>query len=149
MNVSNETAKTDEYMTCPNCSHMQMQLDPTAIFKLDGLAWFAVTGNTLLIWRGMTYFALKILDYLLFPVNADNPAGYFFSLVGFVLSFYFSYSLTTALSRIQERRNGISIWHLRCGNCHVKYRIVRPYGVSVPWEFPDEESQETDVTDEA
>lgn len=142
MDEINEVTRNDGEMICPNCGQIHMQLDPAPVFKLDGLEWFAVVGNTLLIWRSMTQLVVKLLDYLLLQVNADNPIGYFFAFVGFALSFCFSYSVTVELSRRQARKNGISVWYLRCANCYVKYRVVRPYGIQIPWEYPDEPDSE-------
>jgi hypothetical protein len=70
-----------------------------------------------------------------------------FSFVGFALSFCFSYSVAVELGRRQARKNGISVWHLRCEHCHVKYRIVRPYGAPIPWEYPEDHDQEIDNED--
>ena len=147
MDEIHKLTRNDEEMVCPNCGHANMQLDPAPIFKLDGLEWFAATGNTLFIWRGMTQLVIKLLDYLLLYVTTDNPIGYFFSFVGFALSFCFSYSVAVELGRRQARKNGISVWHLRCEHCHVKYRIVRPYGAPIPWEYPEDHDQEIDNED--
>ncbi len=147
MDEIHEFTRNDAEMVCPNCGHANIQLDPAPIFKLDGLEWFAVAGNTLLVWRGMTQLVIKLPDYLLLHVTTNNPVGYFFSFVGFALSFCLSYSVAVELGRRQARKNGITVWHLRCANCHTKYRVVRPYGSRIPWEYPEEQEESSDDED--
>lgn len=148
MNTTNESLHNDKHIICPNCGKTAMELDPMPILKLDGIEWLAVVGCTLFLYRSMCDIIGVLLDFFFIQVYSDNLITYFFAFIGFVLAFCFSYSAVVELSKRQARRNGISVWHLRCGHCHVKYRAVRPYGAIIPWELPEEIEETDNVRDE-
>lgn len=148
MKTTNESLQNDEHIVCPNCGKTEMELDPMPILKLDGIEWLAVVGSTLFLYRSLRDIIGVLLDFFFVQVYSANLITYFFAFIGFALSFCFSYSAVVELSKRQARRNGIAVWHLRCGHCHVKYRAVRPYGTIVPWELPEEIEETDNVTDE-
>lgn len=141
MKTTNESMHPDEHIVCPNCGKTAMELDPMPILKLDGLEWLATFGATTFLYRSMRDIIGILIDFFGVQVYSNNIITSFFEFIGFALAFSLSYSVVVELSTRQARRNGVSVWHLRCEHCRVKYRVVRPYDTSVPWELPEEHDE--------